>query len=209
VAITTSRLRPLLVSGVILLLVTCVLLPVQVAAHADLEQSNPPVGALLATSPPMVELWFTEELFRREGENTVEVYGPDGSRVDLGDAAIDDDDRTHMTVSLPPDLPPGSYTVRWRSLSASDGHSEEGEFTFTVDPNAPTAPTHEHSAVTPPATGEPVMDTAPTATVLPEPAPTPPNEPSPTVPGNLMVPVGAGVIALGVLVAVIAFRRNR
>ena len=77
-------------------------------------------------------VWFTQELFRREGQNALEVYGPGDQRVDQDDAAIDDDNRKLMTVSLQSDLPNGVYTVRWRTLSADDGDDAEGEFQFTI-----------------------------------------------------------------------------
>jgi methionine-rich copper-binding protein CopC len=101
-------------------------------AHADLDRSEPAADAVLTTAPTQVQLWFTQELFRRQGENFIEVYAADGSRQDQGEAVINDDDRTLLTVALPPDLPPGVYTVRWQALSAEDGHDSSGEFTFTV-----------------------------------------------------------------------------
>ncbi|HEX7124257.1 MAG TPA: copper resistance protein CopC, partial [Thermodesulfobacteriota bacterium] len=36
-------------------------------------------------------------------------------------------------VGLPPDLPAGAYTVKYRVLSA-DGHVVEGSYRFTVKP---------------------------------------------------------------------------
>lgn len=186
--------RRLIVALLVLLAVA--LTPVLARAHADYERSSPPADGIVAEAPAVVELWFTQELFRREGENRLEVYGPDGARVDAGDARIDDDDRTHMLVSLLPDLPAGTYTVRWRSLSAEDGHPKEGEFPFTVDPTAAPAasPTEPAPALTPtplPAT------TTPTAPALPPTEPTVEEtaEPSPAAAGGME---GAGC-SLGVL----------
>ena len=101
-------------------------------AHADYERSEPPAGALVAAAPTQVRIYFTQELFRRQGMNGIQVYAADGERVDLDDAAIDDDNRRLMTVSLKPGLADGDYVVRWFALSADDGHEGEGEFSFAV-----------------------------------------------------------------------------
>ena len=115
-----------------------------VLAHADYDRSVPSAGEVVSQAPHQLQVWFTQELFRREGQNSLEVYGPDDQRVDRDDAAIDDDDRKLMTVSLQSDLPNGVYTVRWRTLSADDGDDAEGEFQFTIQaaqPQVEAAPT--------------------------------------------------------------------
>ncbi|MEZ4661357.1 MAG: copper resistance protein CopC [Caldilineaceae bacterium] len=101
-------------------------------AHADYDHSDPAADATVTTAPTSVQIWFTEELFRRQGQNGIEVQNAAGERVDVDDAAIDDDDRTLMTVSLAPNLADGVYQVHWRTTSADDGHEGEGDFVFTV-----------------------------------------------------------------------------
>ena len=108
-----------------------------VHAHADYDRSAPSADEVVSQAPQQVQVWFTQDLFRREGQNALEVYGPDDRRVDQDDAAIDDDDRKLMTVSLQSDLPNGVYTVRWRTLSADDGDDAEGEFHFTIEADRP------------------------------------------------------------------------
>ncbi len=139
-----------------------------VLPHADYDRSVPAADAVVLQAPQQVQVWFTQELFRREGQNSLEVYGPDEQRVDLDDFAIDDDDRKLMTVSLPPDLANGIYTVRWRSLSADDGDEADGEFQFTIQADEPTA-----EAVQPTATAEAAPTAAPTAAAVnTQPSPT-------------------------------------
>ena len=135
-------------------------LTTELLAHADYESSVPAAGEIVAQVPQQVQVRFTQELFRREGSNSLEVYGPGEIRVDLDDSAIDDDDRRLMTVSLQPDLVDGDYTVRWRTLSADDGDEADGEFHFTVHAGSPTA---EIDQPEPTATAQPA-ETAPEAT---------------------------------------------
>jgi methionine-rich copper-binding protein CopC len=157
---------------------------------------------VIPEAPAEVHVWFTQELFRRAGANTLEVVGPDGARVDKQDARIDDDDRTHMIVSLQGDLPAGAYTVRWTSLSADDGDADSGEFGFTVDPAAPrttpaspTGPTagSPETPASPPTVAPSPPAAAPTAAVAPQGTPDIPSQGR----GGLScfgIPVGAAVL---------------
>jgi methionine-rich copper-binding protein CopC len=124
-------------------------------AHAAYLRSEPGSGAVVAESPPRVDIWFTQELFRRQGENQIAVVGPAGQPVQAGEAQIDDDDRSHLWVSLQASLPPGEYRVDWRSLSAEDGDAEEGSFTFVIDPQAAATSTPMGMPSTPAATNPP------------------------------------------------------
>ncbi|MFQ5614482.1 MAG: copper resistance protein CopC, partial [Anaerolineae bacterium] len=101
-----------------------------VMAHLDLNRSEPADGAVLETSPPVVRLWFNEEL--DTFESSVAVFDSAGRRVDLDDARVSLEDRTLMQVSLPADLPPGGYAARWTAVDDADGHAVEGELTFTI-----------------------------------------------------------------------------
>lgn len=166
--------------GIVILLWVGVLLAVvhyplstAVLAHADYDNSVPAAGEVVSQAPQQVQVWFSQELFRREGQNSLEVYGPDDQRVDQDDAAIDDDNRELMTVSLQSDLPNGVYTVRWRTLSADDGDDAEGEFQFTIqaDEPEPEATPTAASTLAPTATEE-ADQPSPTDTATPESADT-------------------------------------
>lgn len=150
-----------------------------VLAHADYERSAPAADEVIAHAPQQVQVWFTQELFRREGKNSLEVYGPDGQRVDLDDDAIDDDDRKLMTVSLQSDLADGVYTVRWRTLSADDGDDAAGEFRFTLRAGDPTAQADTPTAAAqPPQTGaaQPSQAEPESTSVADETTPAPPSD---------------------------------
>ena len=157
--------------------------------HADYERSDPPAGAVIPTAPEEVHIWFTQELFRREGENDIRVIGPGDEEVHLGGAIIDDDDRAHMWVALQPGLGEGEYRVLWRSLSADDGDTEEGEFTFSVDASAP------EPTPLPPAATEEDSPTSSAPTV--QPVSTADDTPTGGLECFGSTMLGLGVIALG------------
>ncbi|MCC6945141.1 MAG: copper resistance protein CopC [Thermomicrobiales bacterium] len=101
------------------------------SAHADLDRSDPEAGSSVDRAPAQIEMWFSEEL--ADG-STAQVLGPDGSRVDNDDAAIDlfDPDRKHLVVTLEAGLPAGEYTVEWTTVSGEDDDTHTGSFSFTV-----------------------------------------------------------------------------
>ena len=104
-------------------------------AHARLERSTPAPGAVLATPPATVELWFNELLDDEFGDVVVFRARPDGAPADdanlaTGKPHLDDADRTHLTTPLGA-LPPGAYVIQWKVLSR-DGHSARGRILFRV-----------------------------------------------------------------------------
>lgn len=133
--------------ALLLTLLLALLRPGLVAAHLDLERSEPTDGTILDTPPQVVRLWFNEEL--DAFESTVAIFDAADRQVDLGDAQISLEDRTFLQVSLPTDLPPGAYRVRWTAVDDADGHPVEGELTFTVAGTP--APPSTDSATTGPA----------------------------------------------------------
>ncbi len=135
-------------SGIFLGIVGGLLLVGTAYAHAAYLRSIPAADTVIAASPPRVEIWFKQEVLRRKGENSIVVTNAGGQVVSLGDTSVDDDDRTHILVSLQAELPPGTYTVNWKNTSLEDGHPEEGSFVFTVDPTASPQPTDTRTAPT-------------------------------------------------------------
>lgn len=190
-----------------LLLVTFFALrqPIQrVVAHAQYDRAEPAADAILATPPKVVRIWFTEELFRREGSNGIEVYDATNTRVDLDDATIDDDDRTLMRVSLRPDLSSGPYTVRWKTLSADDGHEGSGEFYFTIEGGATTVVPAENTAETSATVAISTTATAQPTTADTAPAITPQATAQPTATAGPSSP-STGLSCLGVVMPLMIF----
>jgi methionine-rich copper-binding protein CopC len=102
--------------------------PVVVAAHAFLDRAEPRVGSTVKTAPTQVRLWFTGAL--EPAYSRAQVLDAAGTRVDLGDSAVDPNNRSVLRVSLPA-LAAGKYRVLWRVL-AIDGHVTAGDFRFTI-----------------------------------------------------------------------------
>lgn len=139
-------------------------------AHSEYARSEPGAGAIVATAPTQIDIWFVQDLFRRQGENWITVIGPSNTEVQVGEAQVDDDDRRHLSVALQPDLPSGEYTVTYRTLSSEDGDDFEGSFSFILDPQAEVTSTPMSAAPTPtdlPATPTAVAVPSPTATATP------------------------------------------
>lgn len=163
--VTTMTTRMLPGALVALLVMLLALTTTPARAHEEPAASEPEAGSTVAP-PQRVLVRFPGEL-QLEG-STLEVLGPDGDRVDSGGGGLDltNADRNTLVTSLPPDLPAGEYTVNWTAVSAGDGDTTGGTFSFTVDPDAPPAaaqaasPTANAELVAPEGTVEPAEDVA-------------------------------------------------
>ena len=116
---------------IILALVTGVLgigVAPSLGAHAFLDHASPAVGSSVPAPPPLVTLWFTQDL--EPAFSSVTVTSEAGQRVDLGNARILPGSPAEMQIGLKP-LPPGTHLVSWHVVSV-DTHPTEGTFTFEV-----------------------------------------------------------------------------
>jgi len=175
---------------------TCGLLltmPVTAVAHAELETASPPPDGAVTSLPPTMVLTFTEEI--TPGAASVQVTGPDGDRVDQGNAAVDltDPERVTVRVSLFGGGP-GEYTVHWETVSNIDGDSTAGDYVFSVSPRQASS-------------AEPSVGTPEATTIAPEPTPTAENFGNPlsveddSFDGQAFaISVGAGLLALAAIV---------
>ena len=98
--------------------------------HAFLDHASPPVGSSVSASPPVVTLWFTQDL--EPAFSGVTVTNEAGQRVDLGNAQIPQGSPAELQIGLKP-LAPGTYLVSWHVVSV-DTHPTEGTFTFEIKP---------------------------------------------------------------------------
>jgi copper transport protein len=106
-------------------------------AHAEPDTVSPGDGAVLAASPSQVVIEMSQEMARTADANDINVVDSAGKEVTTAPATIDNADRKKLTVALPPNLPTGTYTVNWKTLSADDGDAANGTLSFTVDPSKP------------------------------------------------------------------------
>ncbi len=116
------------------------------SAHAELVDSDPAEGAVLATAPDTVTLTFNEAV--RLTSQQIAVYDAQGEPV----TSISGANGAVVTVDLAAsaDLPDGTYVVSWNVLSG-DGHPIAGALTFAVGaPSASVAapPEQETSSAT-------------------------------------------------------------
>jgi copper transport protein len=106
-------------------------------AHGILQRSSPRANAVLSASPGEIVLEFNEAVDPRFSE--IRVLGPQGARLARGGEVSPDGRRLRLGLdSAPPAAgSEGAYVVRWRVLSAVDGHTSSGSYVFSVGAQAP------------------------------------------------------------------------
>ena len=121
---------------IVLLLVAVVLTPALLFAHAMLKRSSPAAKAVLAASPTVIGLWFTETPELRA--TRVLLVDSAGRETPLTKVSRDSVDRSGVLAEVPLPLADGAYTVKWRT-AAADGHASSGSFSFSVRTQASAA----------------------------------------------------------------------
>ena len=101
------------------------------SAHAELASSDPPADALLATGPERLTLVFTEPVATDAQSPIVRLIDDHGREQPLENLAVNAEQETEVAADVP-DLSPGTFTVAWTVLSATDGHTLTGSFAFRV-----------------------------------------------------------------------------
>jgi copper transport protein len=136
-----AALRTTLRAAAVSLVAVVVLLAGPSWGHATLEASTPGAGQVVARLPPVVSLRFDEPVTTLP--TSLQVYGPDGQRIDTGDVTHPGGDGAQVSVGTS-GTQRGTYLVSWRVVSA-DSHPVSGAFTFSVGKRsaAPTAPSEQ------------------------------------------------------------------
>jgi methionine-rich copper-binding protein CopC len=112
-------------------------------AHAEPATAKPGDGAILTSPPAEVVLTMSQDMFDQAGANDIDIVNAAGNEVTTVSAVLDRSNRKRLTVSVPSNLAPGAYTVKWKTLSADDGDPAEGTLSFTFDPNGTANPGNE------------------------------------------------------------------
>jgi methionine-rich copper-binding protein CopC len=107
-------------------------------AHAHLQKSSPADNSVITTSPPNLELNFSEgarltALSIQKGDEPQQKLKP-----------LPTTTAQQISVPLPP-LTPGTYLVSWRVVS-DDGHMMSGALHFTLAAGRATDHPADHSA---------------------------------------------------------------
>lgn len=97
-----------------------------VSAHMAVSKTMPEADAVLSASPAEIRIWFTQAPDPAISRLTVE--GADGE-IAVGSTTVHDD--KSLKAMLPAALAAGDYTVKWRT-AGDDGHTQRGDFAFTV-----------------------------------------------------------------------------
>ena len=126
---TYRRLSWITANSLAALVALALLAPAVASAHARLEGTVPPEGAVVKTEPSAVIFEFDEPVEGNFG--SVRVYDAKGDRVDEGDAFHPNGEGPRLGVHLKPGLPDGSYTATYRVVSA-DGHIVSSGYVFSI-----------------------------------------------------------------------------
>lgn len=102
--------------------------PLPVFAHAIMVKQKPEAESTVAESPKQVDVWFNDKVGSEY--KALAVINSKGARVDNKDVAQETFDPSHLYTTVT-DLPPDTYTVRYRVVSI-DTHIVTGKFKFTI-----------------------------------------------------------------------------
>jgi LPXTG-motif cell wall-anchored protein len=128
------------------------------AAHARYVRSEPAQDAVVRAAPQRITIYFSQLLDIKS--SSVTVVNASGTSVSQGAAQILATDAKAMQVAVQPNLAPGKYTVNWKNLSAEDGETEEGNFSFSIAAAGAAAPAAPAQAA--PTSSAPVPTQLPT-----------------------------------------------
>jgi methionine-rich copper-binding protein CopC len=190
-----------ILGAVAVLLAAALLVPAdRAAAHADYESSTPAKGEVVPSAPTQVDVFFSQDVFKQAGANYVRVFGDDlSTQVSDGDGTVDDDNRRHISATLPAGLANGRYIVRWMTTSDDDGDTDDGAYCFYIGVQ-PTADQQAECAAFEPA--EAPTSAATTTSEQPTPVPTDDDTPGADDDDGTSTGVIIGIVA-GVVVAVV------
>lgn len=184
------------------------LMPNVAMAHSKLEIAVPAQDATVTTSPQLIDLTFNTKV---EKLSNFKLLNAAGEQIATDKAIVDG---TKMSGAITEPLTNGIYTVKWTIIGA-DGHSVEGDYSFSVEAPAPTVtPSTE-----PDASPNPTQTTDPSESADPSVTPNPLESTSPPTPNvnadtdktstNYMAAIIIGVIIIGAAAVLLSRRRKK
>ncbi len=104
-------------------------------AHAFVTKSDPSPLQSLDTPPTKVDIYLNDPVDNKYSR--IKVLDSDGKEIQENDQHYINNDQTTLSVSLPPNLKNGVYTVSIKVLDQTDGHVTESAFVFAVGQPVP------------------------------------------------------------------------
>ena len=104
-------------------------------AHAFVVKSDPAPSQSLSTPPSKVDVYFSDPVDIKYSQ--LKVLDSDGNQIQIGDQQYISGDQSTLSVSLPPNLKDGIYTVSTKVLDQTDGHVTENAYVFGVGQAVP------------------------------------------------------------------------
>src|SRR5262245_31810528 len=124
-----ARPKGLMLRGVAAVLACVALAAAQLSAHAGLRFSSPMEGVALGDTPATIQLTMGER--PEVSLSSIVVADANGATYEIGRPVSVAGDP--MSIAIPVRrLDTGVYTVRWRVVSAVDGHATAGAYAFGV-----------------------------------------------------------------------------
>lgn len=108
--------------------VVAALVPSAAFAHAILIRSDPADNAILSDPPAEIRLWFNETI--SVDFSSAQILDINGQP--LPGVSVRVDPAENLMIVTPPKLPNSLFSVRWKVLSATDGHFTQGLLVFGV-----------------------------------------------------------------------------
>lgn len=113
-------------------------------AHSFIVKSDPSPSQSISSPPTKVDVYFNDPIDIKYSQ--LKVLDSDGTQIQLGDQQYINNDQSTLSVSLPPNLKNGVYTVSTKVLDQTDGHVTENAYVFgvgqAVPQNLATAPSN-------------------------------------------------------------------
>ena len=188
---TTSRPSLPRAGALLLAILLSAAIPSIVMAHAEIVDAMPDDGATVIGTPPILAATFSEPLI---GDSSLSIRDGSGARLAVG--GIDPADATRLIIDPVPELPAGTYEMRWSAFT-DDGHLEKGTWAFTVQAAQPSSPPPTPVASDAPAPVEASDSPSIEPSVVPSPTPGP-TDPGASDGAEVILPI---LVALAVVAA--------
>ena len=118
-------------------------------AHAKVYKAIPAIGSTISQAPTIVTVFTLENINPDPNKSNLFVYSPAGDLISQGNATVSLTNPREMSITIKPDKANlnGVYVVRWITVSAEDGDTDQGAFVFTVNASTTTTPTPGATAI--------------------------------------------------------------